>query len=281
MQLKLRTGRFPLMTYVALRFLLGEKMIRTLLLSSALTLAAAGAAFAADLPSTKGEPVYAPPPPPVFSWDGIYVGVNGGYGGNNNKYNFTDFEGPEGTEKITSSGFVAGGTLGANYQFPTSNFVIGFEGDFDWANIRGEISEGDGDGFTFAEGSVLQWLATARGRIGYAVTTPFGNLLPYVTGGVAFGHVKDYEYATDEFGVSTSHTWTGWTAGLGLEYAITQNLSFKAEYLYVDLGNHALISEGDGSIYEHQTDNIVRVGINYRFDLFEPAPPPPPVVAKY
>ncbi|MGP8233583.1 MAG: outer membrane protein [Methylovirgula sp.] len=257
-------------------------MFRTLLLSSALTLAAAGAAFAADLPSTKGEPVYAPPPAPIFTWTGFYIGVNGGYGGNNNKYDFTDFEGITDYAKITSGGFVAGGTVGLNYQVPTSNFVIGFEGDFDWANIRGELAEGGSefDGGELAEGSVLQWLATARGRIGYAVTTPFGNLLPYVTGGAAFGHVKDYEWETDEGSVSLGHTWTGWTAGLGLEYAITQNLTFKAEYLYVDLGQHTLISEEDETIYEHQTANIVRAGLNWKFDWFTP-PPPPPVVAKY
>ncbi len=69
----------------------------------------------------------------------------------------------------------------------------------------------------------------------------------------------------------------------GLEYAITQNLTFKAEYLYVDLGKHGvpLISEEGETIYEHQTANIVRAGLNWRFgDWFTP-PPPPPVVAKY
>ncbi len=58
-------------------------MICSLLLSSALTVLVTGAAFAADLPSTKGEPVYAPPPAPIFTWTGFYIGVNGGYGGNN------------------------------------------------------------------------------------------------------------------------------------------------------------------------------------------------------
>ena len=65
-------------------------MIRSLLLSSALTVLVTGAAFAADLPSTKGEPVYAPPPAPIFSWTGFYIGVNGGYGGNNINYHDYD-----------------------------------------------------------------------------------------------------------------------------------------------------------------------------------------------
>ena len=102
---------------------------------------------------------------------------------------YTDYD------KITCGGFVAGGTVGLNYQFPTSNFVLGFEGDFDWSNIRGSLSEGytEGDyGEGYSESTELDWLATARARIGYAVTTPFGNLLPYVTGGAAFGSVKDF-----------------------------------------------------------------------------------------
>ncbi|WP_245441071.1 outer membrane protein [Methylovirgula ligni] len=270
-------------------------MIRTLLLSSAICVVAAGAAFAADLPSTKGEPVYAPPPAPIFSWTGFYIGVNGGYGGNNVNYNEYDpyGEGYSYHEKLTSSGFVAGGTVGFNYQFPTSNFVLGFEGDFDWSDIKGEDSYTDNYAdYSYGEtyGSKLNWLATARARIGYAVSTPFGNLLPYVTGGAAFGNVKDYDYGGysygDDYSDSWTHTWTGWTAGAGLEYAITQNLSFKAEYLYVDLGNHGVNDEytdlDPGIQYsEHFTANIVRLGLNWRFgDWFAP-PPPPPVVAKY
>jgi outer membrane immunogenic protein len=274
-------------------------MFRRLLISSTALAAMTVAAAAADLPSTKGEPVYAPPPAPIFSWTGFYIGVNGGYGGNNVVGHYYDpyDEGYSTYEKLTSSGFLAGGTVGFNYQFPTSNFVLGFEGDFDWSNIKASFSEGysysDGYNENSSYGSQLNWLATARARIGYAVTTPFGNLLPYVTGGAAFGNVKNFVnyYGNDpgaySEGASWTHTWTGWTAGAGLEYAITQNLSFKAEYLYVDLGNQNITGDLGGnppsgiSYTEHWTANIVRVGLNWRFgDWFAP-PPPPPVVAKY
>ncbi len=271
-------------------------MIRTLLLSSALTVLVTGAAFAADLPSTKGEPVYAPPPAPIFTWTGFYIGVNGGVGAGNVNWNDYDpyEEGYSENQNQTSGGFLAGGTVGFNYQFPTSNFVLGFEGDFDWSNIRAGYSQSEGYGDGYSEGynyaTKLNWLGTARARIGYAVTTPFGNLLPYVTGGAAFGNVQDTDHAWDSDGYnynsSYSHTWVGWTAGAGLEYAITQNLTFKAEYLYVDLGNHGVNDEytdlDPGEQYsEHFTANIVRVGLNWKFgDWFAP-PPPPPVVAKY
>jgi outer membrane immunogenic protein len=299
---------------------LGGKMIRTLLLSTALTVVAAGAAFAADLPNTKEAPAYAPPPPPEFTWTGFYVGINGGYGGNKINYDDNDpghlnpGEAPGGplhgvhndTTQLTSSGFLAGGTVGMNYQFPSSNFVVGFEGDFDWSNIRGQWSEGSSSGtssYSEGYGSRLNWLATARARLGYAVLTPIGNILPYVTGGGAFGNVTDYRYSWGSAGegcdgttltgcTNASHTFAGWTAGGGLEYAITQNLTLKAEYLYVDLGTHSILSDGKYSpadprfnsdpgqqLTEHFTANIVRVGLNWKFDWF--APPPAPVVAKY
>ena len=235
-----------------------------------------------------------------FHLDGLLFGVNGGYGGNNvtgNEYEPYD-EGYSEYEKLTSSGFLAGGTVGFNYQFPTSNFVLGLEGDLTGATLRADLSEGateDGGLLTENEGfgSRLNWLATARARIGYAVTTPFGNLLPYVTGGAAFGNVKNYIYENEcddgdcgGGGLSWTHTWTGWTAGAGLEYAITQNLTFKAEYLYVDLGKQNITGDLGSdvppglSFTEHWTANIVRVGLNWKFDWFTP-PPPPPVVAKY
>jgi outer membrane immunogenic protein len=290
-------------------------MIRSLLISSALTVVVAGAALAADLPSTKEAPVFAPPPPPVFSWTGFYIGVNGGGGFDQVRYEDNDpghlLRGAlrgvhDDTTQLTSGGGLAGGTIGFNYQFPTSNFVVGFEGDFDWSNIRAQWSEGStapsgsfGEGY----GSRLNWLATARARIGYAFTTPMGNVMPYITGGGAFGNVTDYKYSWSSSGEgcdgssfslcgSANHTFAGWTAGAGFEYAITQNLTFKAEYLYVDLGNHSILGESPWSpadpransdpgqsLTEHFTANVVRAGLNWKFDMF--APPPTPVVAKY
>lgn len=263
-------------------------MIRTLLLSSALSFVVASAAFAADLPTTKGEPVYAPPPAPVFTWTGFYIGVNGGVGAGDVKRTFNDTEGASFTD--FSGGGLAGGTVGFNYEWPGSNFVTGVEGDFDWASIRAGANESF-PAYSEGYGSDIQWLATARVRIGYSVMTPFGNLLPYVTGGGAFGQVKDYQWYSDVSGCgggfdgncSYTHSWVGWTAGAGLEYAITQNLTFKAEYLYVDLGNHDISNEyqaPSGYANEHVTANVVRAGLNWKFDWFAP-PPPAPVVAKY
>ncbi len=283
-------------------------MIRTLLLSTALSLVAAGAVFAADLPNTKEAPVFIPPPPPP-TWTGFYLGVNGGYGGDRFVYPFDgsasvpdgdDDEdiGGNGNAHITSSGFLAGGQIGYNFQFPASNFVAGVEADIDWTSIRGNLgaainASAGGDTLTANAdaGTHLQYLGTARVRLGYA----FGNVLPYVTGGFAYGQTSSYynlnydiDGDTGNYGASAQHFQTGWTAGAGLEYQITPNLTFKTEYLYVSLSPTTLYSIsgdiGDGSydfnLHERTTVNIVRAGLNYKFDWFEP-PAPAPVVAKY
>ncbi|MDR3409051.1 MAG: outer membrane beta-barrel protein, partial [Methylovirgula sp.] len=131
-----------------------------------------------------------------------------------------------------------------------------------------------------------EYLGTARVRLGYA----FGNILPYVTGGFAYGQTSSYyniNYAisggpSGDIGNSAQHFQTGWTAGAGLEYQITPNLTFKTEYLYASLSPATLYSiSGTGGYFnlqERTTINEVRAGLNYRFDWFAP---PAPVVAKY
>ena len=64
------------------------------------------------------------------------------------------------------------------------------------------------------------WLATFRGRIGYA----FDRWLPYFTGGGAYGNVKATVNAPAVgVAVSTSSSQLGWTVGGGLEYAFLGN----------------------------------------------------------
>jgi outer membrane immunogenic protein len=282
-------------------------MIRSLLLSSAVSIMALASAFAADLPNTKGGLVYTPPPLPT--WTGFYIGINAGYGGNQFVYPFDGEAGGErfsvggnGNANITSSGFLVGGQIGYNYQFVDSNFVLGGEADIDWSSVRGrlgaELNAGDSRGDSFNAGgyagSHLEYLGTVRARLGYA----WGNLLPYVTGGFAYGQTSSYYNIGynltlvngGSFGGSIAnsaqHFQTGWTIGAGLEYQITQNLSFKTEYLYASLGAKTLyaISGGTGAfgydfnLRERTSVNIVRAGLNWRFDWFAP---PVPVVAKY
>ncbi len=212
-----------------------------------LAAAVATPSLAADLPRApayKAPPYYVAP----FSWTGFYVGLNGGYGWG--RSNWSNAFGSTGDFDV--KGGLAGGTLGYNMQ--TGVWVWGLEGDFDASWIKGSASI---CGFAGCE-TRNRWLATGRGRIGYA----WDRWLPFLTGGAAFGDIK----MSTPLGSSETKTKVGWTAGAGVEYAFAGPWSVKAEYLYVDLGKATC----GGATCGIDTDvkfrtNIVRAGINYRF----------------
>jgi outer membrane immunogenic protein len=247
--------------------------MKRILIAAALALAAGGQALAADLPQPGPPPprapaTYVPVPVPVFSWTGIYVGINGGYGFGDS--NWTAPAGVTGlgglcftagcsTGNFSTSGFLVGGTLGGNYQW--GQFVLGIEGDGDWTNLNGTFS---GASVVCGAGCETKsdWLATVRGRAGYA----FDRVLVYGTGGAAFGNLQASYLPTGMFASSTQ---TGWTAGAGVEFAFTPNLTGKIEYLYVDLGSMSCSTSCGVStatpISATLTENVVRAGINYEF----------------
>jgi outer membrane immunogenic protein len=208
-------------------------------------------ALAADAPPGR----YMPPPRapayvPFFSWSGLYVGVNAGYGFGHSRW--TNSVTSVTTGDFNVSGAVIGGTAGYNMQLGSA--VVGVEADLAWSNIKGSTT-------LLCLGTCQtsnSWLGTARGRIGYA----FDRFLPYLTAGAAFGDIK----GTTTLG-SFSRTNIGWTAGGGLEYAFVNNWSAKLEYLYVDLGK---VRCDDGCIVAPLTDvtlntGVVRAGVNYKF----------------
>lgn len=109
---------------------------------------------------------------------------------------------------------------------------------------------------------------TVRRRAG-ALVTP--NTLLYATGGWAYGHTTtSASAALLGVGAATSigSNQNGWAVGGGLEYAFNSWLSFKTEYLYVDLGTSTLVSGGGGgvpfSLSEKATAHTVKAGINIK-----------------
>jgi outer membrane immunogenic protein len=224
--------------------------MKAILAASVGVLALAGAlapAAAADLP--RQMPTKAPAyVAPYYNWTGLYIGINGG-----GAFGDSSWSGMP-TGDFDVSGGLVGGTIGYNWQF--GQFVAGLEGDVDWTNINGSTLANCG---AIACETRNDWLGTIRGRIGYA----FDRVLPYVTGGVAFGNIK-----ADRAGFAgVDENNAGWTVGGGLEFAVMSNLSLKAEYLYVDLGSvgcDAACGAPAGNNVDLRT-NIVRGGLNYRF----------------
>jgi outer membrane immunogenic protein len=250
-------------------------MLRRTLLASVGAMALSGAALAADLPSRAPPPVYLPPPP-VFSWTGLYVGINaGGTWSSSNSVNTTTADvfgnpalvgGPAfgavsaelatNSVPVNTSGFIGGGQIGYNYQF-ANNFVIGIEADIqgiaESSGTNSLSSQASVGGFpanpidqTLSSSTRQDYLGTVRGRLGFTITP---TLLIYGTGGLAYGQTNSSTSITQfveaapalpsaysSFG-SISNSRVGWTAGGGAEWLFMPNWSLKVEYLYYDLGS--------------------------------------------
>ncbi len=217
------------------------------------TLLLSTAAQAADLGWNGGaSPIYSPTP--VSGWSGFYAGINGGYGWG------TMTRAPAGggvDDDNNSGGFVLGGQAG--YNLDLGGVVLGTEADLQWSSI-GYSEELPGLG-TFESG--IDVFGTIRGRAGFS----FGQVMPYLTAGFAAG--SGSASVNDDAGVTTSQSAThlGWTVGGGLEAKATENISIKAEYLYVDLGTQTYSGPlaGLGGIDATQRFSVLRAGLNYKF----------------
>lgn len=215
-------------------------------LAALAVLAVPFAAQAADVPIKA--PYYKGAPRSVISyynWTGFYAGINGGYG-----FGTSNWDLPAVSPK--PKGALIGGTVGYNWQ--SGAIVYGIEGDIDYSTVKGSVACGIGTCETRND-----WLATFRGRVGYA----FDRWLPYVTGGGAYGNIKATQTA-GALTASLSDSKLGYALGAGVEYAFLGNWTAKLEYLYVDLGT-ATLGTAPATTSVSFKENVIRGGINYKF----------------
>ena len=239
----------------------------------ALALAAVGAVpvRAADM----APPSYYPPavlPPAVYDWTGFYLGGNLGAGLLEDKVSQTATTAKTtnliGSPDVSVAGFIGGAQIGVNYE--SAPWVIGAEAS--WTN-----SAITGSGITSATGGTVKadqerinsaplWFGTATGRIGYAAN----DLLFYVKGGGAWMDVEYTENQLTAVGLTAfsqlihDHR-TGFTAGVGLEYGLTENWSAKLEYDFFDFGTTTYqFTQTPVSI--NSSLNTLIFGVNYRFN---------------
>lgn len=216
-------------------------------------LSTASVAYAAD--------VVAPEEPapivetPIFSWTGAYIGIVGGYNWGKTDWTFTDTG--DNADFDTNGGSI-GGTVGYNYQLP-NNIVLGLEADVSWSGADGSVTCPNP---AFSCDSEVNWYGTVRPRLGYA----YDRFLPYITGGAAFGNVEltTRDTVTGD-SVSDDQTRFGWAAGVGLEYAFTDQLTAKVEYLHIDLGKDDYTLSGGAPAEAKWKSDGVRIGLNYKF----------------
>ena len=199
-----------------------KRILATVLLS----VAATGAALASDLPPPSAPPPRAPvvyaPPPPVYNWTGFYLGINGGWGFGKSDWNTTVAGTALDTGNFNVNGGLVGGTIGATGRAtglsPASKAISTAPG---WMARPAPVAVPSCE-------TKNNWLATIRGRIGYAAD----RVLFYRDRWRAFGDIV----------VNTTANWqsadkTGWTAGAGIEGAFTDHWTARVKYLFVDLQN--------------------------------------------
>jgi outer membrane immunogenic protein len=231
----------------------------------------AGSALAADLPSRKAPPPAFVPPPPAFSWTGLYGGVNIGYGFGASSsimggeliaqrpvYGLgggpLDIPGGAWNVPVNLSGVIGGGQVGYNYQW-NPYLVVGLETDVQAADLRANQTAAVGYASGWSNSGILgymnsnqyvDWFGTVRGRLGLTLPS-MPNLMIFGTGGFAYGSVESahrytrYDNAlglASQASATTTSTNVGWTAGGGVEWTPMSfpSWSIKAEYLYTDLG---------------------------------------------
>lgn len=279
--------------------------MKTTLVAAAVAIAAATVqpAIAADMP------VKAPPPViEVWTWDGWYIGLNGGYSWGRSKTTASWYNSGTGALLATSqqtiklNGPIFGGQVGFNRQ--NGSWVWGIEVDGQWSGQDGKGSfacptPGPGSPCNLITGGLgvgvaptasfeqsLEWFVTLRGRLGILVQPRW---LAYVTGGAAIGHIETNGVISGFTAINTptsasfkyDKTKLGWTVGGGIEGRLTGNWTAKLEYIYADYGT----VNGQGFLptafpplrvdfSSRVTDHVLRVGINYKWG-------PRAVVARY
>ena len=248
--------------------------------------------LAADLATRAPPPL--PAPPPVFSWTGLYIGLNAG-GAFDNKVTeeptglFSEFAGASLLSTSSNqSGFTGGGQIGYNWQF--DNLVAGIEGDFNYVDFR-DInftvtglpntpfgSPSAPNVFNYSHPGD-RFFGTLRARLGYAAD----RVLFYATGGLAFSGRSSHSGTatfTNAQGVQFANfqgandSGTGFAVGGGVEYAWMTNWIIRAEYLFVDIDHHnvtltdPVTSGGAGFSFSSTVGeqfSVVRGAISYKF----------------
>jgi outer membrane immunogenic protein len=187
----------------------------------------------------------------------------------------------DGSPTFKPKGFTGG--LQTGYNFQAGYLVGGAEFDINYLGLKASRQTLTRtvlglDPYHFADSIETNWLLTVRPRMGLAVE----SLLLYVTGGLAVANQKFAQTLTfnspslllDVNAGAVSKAQAGWTAGGGLEYMVRGNWSFKVEYLYLHLGQvgfdtfNTLVPTVTGDHDEKLNVNIVRAGINYKFDSY-------------
>jgi len=276
----------------------------------ALVAAFAGPVLADGMPTRRAPVVTAPPPPPAARcapgpWTGFYVGGNLGWAHLNSEFNdhdrfFSDRRHFDDDEDAFTAGVQSG------YNLQCGNVVFGFESDINWVDADddndhfghkkwNEVTEKWEGPHRFNRDRSMDWFSTIRGRLGW---TNDRGIMVYATAGAAFTQLdhgrrgRGLDHHEDptispgwsDFRNDSDDVQWGWTAGGGVEWLWSPNLSFKAEALFIDFEDDSdrrrIKFENEYGTKWHDTKRfdfdesmvVVRVGLNYKFGYRQPVP---------
>lgn len=274
---------------------------------AAIATAASSPAFAADMPM-KAYPAPAPSAPATYDWSGFYIGGHVGGGFANTNYADPSIQpiltnccllvssttNPTGFADSHSSAFLGGAQVGWMYQ--VSRLVVGADFDWSWTGVNGSSLSttsplvAGGDFATEGLSVKTNWTATATTTVGLARD----RWMIFGKGGAAFAE-NNYGLtvagvggtgggpggAPFGFASSTNQTIAGWTAGVGLKWALTDNMFFNLEYDYLDFGSNTPHLSGNFTATPaafagattaatftptfNQNISEVKFGLNYKF----------------
>jgi len=206
-------------------------------LAALVSLPVSSPAWAADMTpiSQRAIPATSGYIPAQFYWTGFYLGAGVGYGWGSSTF-VDPLSVPAGaTASPGLKGFLVSGVSGINYQI--SSFVVGVEGDFTGSWAKGSAIDSAGDSLQ----TQVFWTASITGRVGVA----FDRLLIYGKGGVGFDYDRDI-VAVPAGGSDIGTTYhIGWTAGGGVEYAVTEHWTGRIEYDYFAFSMRNVILQGN------------------------------------
>lgn len=217
----------------------GSHMKKLVIVTAIAALGFGTAANAADLGIVHTAAPAAYIAPAAFNWTGFYIGLNGGAGAAQSSVLGIDLFDANG-------GF---GGLQAGYNHDLGGVVFGVEADVQLSGIKNDDAL---PGVIPPVTGQIDSFGTVRARVGL----PVDRFMPYITGGLAWANAR-----LENPLVKETDTYMGWTIGGGVEVAVTDNITIKGEYLYIDYGGAKFSGPFDFDLTSH----VARVGLNYKF----------------
>ena len=213
-----------------------------------ISLLATAAAVIASISATKAQ---------ALDWQGIYIGGQVGYATGEAEQPYGGIGGSFTSTQADADleGWTIGGRAGFNWTFG-SRWVFGVEGDVDYSDISGDDGGSGGD----INGVESNWQASVRARGGFLATP---NLLLFGTAGWTY---MDAEATVEDPGEEEdiSGEFSGWTYGLGGEWAFSERMSGTLEWRHDEYDQERFSFPSNGYDEGISPDlDYVRVGVNW------------------